>query len=204
MLKKLTLTLAALIVAISASAEFRWGPTAGININTLSWQQDLVKTQQLVGFNAGLQGELMIPGIGFGIDMALKYDRHGAKVNFGEYKVWSSQGLGNENVWFNTIQVPINLKFKWTRMNGLEQYVAPFAFAGPVFGFTCSTTDLPAIQHPAGYVALQFGVGGEFFEHLQLSTGYSWGLSYEINTIQLDNFSARPNGWFVNLAWLFK
>lgn len=203
MLKKLALTIITVLISLSASAEFRWGPTVGMNINTLGWRQELLETKQMVGFNAGLQGELMIPGIGFGIDMALKYDRHGAKVNFGQWKLWQSQGLGNENVWFNTIQVPINLKFKWTRMNGLEHYVAPFVFGGPVFGFTCSTSRIDAIEHPAGYVALQCGVGGEFFEHLQLSAGYSWGVTYEVRTVQLDNLSAHPQGWFINLAWLF-
>lgn len=46
------------IVAFGASAEFRWGPTAGINISELYWKQDLVSNKMLVGPNAGVIGEL--------------------------------------------------------------------------------------------------------------------------------------------------
>ena len=202
-MKKYLLTLLLIITALSASAEFRWGPTAGINISTLKWKQDLVTTKSMVGVNAGVMGEIMIPGIGFGVDFALKYALHGAKVNFGEQKVWSSSGYGNENVMLHTLQLPINLRFKWTRMNGAERYVAPFVYAGPVFSFNLATSKLDCIEHPEGSFGLQFGIGGEFFEKWQLSVGYLWGLSYDIRTVKLDNFSARNSGWQINLAWLF-
>ena len=202
-MRKTILTLLVLLTAFCASAEFRWGPTAGINISTLSWKQDLITTKQTVGFNAGAMGEIMIPGIGFGVDFGLKYARHGAKVNFGEKTVWSADGVGNENVMIHTLQIPVNLRFKWTRLNGAERYAAPFVYAGPVFTFNLSTSKLDCIEHPEGSFGLQCGVGGEFFEHLQFSVGYLWGLSYDIRTVKLDNFSAQNRGWQVNFAWLF-
>ncbi len=202
-MRKTILTLLVLLTAFCASAEFRWGPTAGINISTLSWKQDLITTKQTVGFNAGAMGEIMIPGIGFGVDFGLKYALHGAKVNFGEKTVWSADGFGNENVMIHTLQIPVNLRFKWTRLNGAERYAAPFIYAGPVFTFNLSTSKLDCIEHPEGSFGLQCGVGGEFFEHLQFSVGYLWGLSYDIRTVKLDNFSAQNRGWQVNFAWLF-
>lgn len=201
--KKIVLFLAALLVSVSAMAEFRWGPTAGVNISTLHWKQDIAKTSQLAGFQAGLLGELMIPGIGFGIDLGVRYNMHGAKVDFGDHLVWSSTGIQNQKVWLHTLEIPLNLKFKWTRMNGFERILAPFVYAGPVFNFTLSTNKAPAIEYPAGYVAIQVGLGGELYEHYQVSAGYSWGVSYQVRTIKLDNYSARPQGWFVNFAYLF-
>lgn len=198
--------LIALLLSLSlftASAEFRWGPTAGVNISTLHWKQDIAATSQLAGFQAGVLGEVMIPGIGFGIDLGLRYNMHGAFVKFGDHEIWSSTGIKNQNVWFHTLEIPLNLKFKWTRLNGVEQIIAPFIYAGPVFNFTLSTNDAPAIEYPAGYVAVQVGVGGELFEHYQLSAGYSWGVSYQARTIKLDNYSAMPKGWFVNFSYLF-
>lgn len=191
------------LTAFGAMAEFRWGPTAGINISTLSWKQDLITTRQTCGFNAGLMGEIMIPGIGFGIDVGLKYAMHGAKVNFGEREVWKVDGFGNEDVRFNTLQIPLNIRFKYTRLNGFESMVAPFVYGGPVFTFNLSTTKLSCIEHPAGSFALQCGLGAEIFEKWQVSAGYMWGLSYDVRTIKLDNFSARNRGWQVNVAWLF-
>ena len=142
-------------------------------------------------------------GIGFGIDLGLRYNLHGAHVDFGEHEVWASDGIKNQNVWLHTIEIPFNLRFKWTRMNGFERTLAPFVFGGPVFSFTVGTNDAPAIEHPAGYVAMQCGAGVELFEHWQISGGYSWGISYQVRTIKLDNYSAQNRGGFINVAYLF-
>lgn len=86
----------------------------------------------------------------------------------------------------------------------MEQYIAPFAYVGPVFQFHVAQSNLDAIEHPLGSVALQFGVGGEFFQCLQLSASYIWAPTYEIRTVKLDNLSARNSGFSVNLTYLFK
>ena len=204
MFRKLILLTTLIASAITASAEFRWGPTAGVNFSTLHWKQNIAKTTGLTGGQAGLAAELMIPGIGFGFDLGLRYNLHGAHVNFGDHKIWAADGIGNQNVWLHTLEIPFNLKFKWTRMNGFEQYLAPFVFGGPVFNFTVGTNKQPALEHPAGYVAMQCGLGAEVCENFQISAGYSWGISYQVRTIKLDNYSARPQGWFINLAYFLK
>ncbi len=203
MLKKIVAIFLIAICAFGASAEFRWGPTVGVNISELYWKQKLVKTDMLAGPNVGVMGEIMIPGIGFGVDIALKYSMHGANVNFGDQYIWSSDGYGKEKLWFHTVQIPLNIRFKWTRMNGFEHYIAPFVYGGPVFNFNVATTKLPIIEHPAGSFGMQCGIGGEFFERYQLSAGYYWGISYDVRTVKLDNFSGRTRGWQVNLAVLF-
>lgn len=193
------------LVCLSAAAEFRCGPMIGVNGTTLVWKQDLVETHYKIGGSAGFFGEIMIPGIGFGIDFGVRYQINGAKVNFGERYVWGGPPsyLGNEDVWFHTLQLPVNLRFKYTRLDGVERIVAPFVFAGPVFTFNLATNKLPEIEKPAGTVGIQLGAGAELFEHLQISGGYCFGVTYQVRTIKLDNFSARPQGWFVNAAWLF-
>ena len=77
MIKKALLIILA-AVALTASAEFRWGPQAGLNINDYYWKQPLLKSDMRCGANAGLLGELMIPGIGFGVDFGLSVNRAGA------------------------------------------------------------------------------------------------------------------------------
>lgn len=203
MFRKLFLLILLAATALGASAEFRWGPTAGVNFSTLHWKQKLAKTSMLTGGQAGLMGEIMIPGIGFGIDFGLKYSLRGAKVNFGDHEIWSSSGIKNQNTWFHTLEIPLNLRFKWTRMNGFEQYLAPFVFGGPTFDFTVGTNSQPALEHPGGYVSMQCGAGVELLEHWQISGGYSWGVSYMTRTKKLDNYSAQYRGGFVNVAYLF-
>lgn len=204
-MKRILIFFIACLAVLSASAEFRVGPAIGVNGSSLYWKQDLVTTRYRVGGSAGVLGELMIPGIGFGIDIGLRYQLNGAKVNFGERPIWGGAPdyMGNEDVWFHTIQIPLNLRFKYTRLEGLERIVAPFIYAGPVFTFNVATNDIPVIQKPAGTVDIQIGAGAELIEHLQISGGYYWGVSYQVKTIKLDNFSARPQGWFVSAAWLF-
>lgn len=203
MIRKLIIITLLLAGALGARAEFRWGPTVGINGTKFHWKQNLAKTTHLEGVQAGVAAELMIPGIGFGLDLGLRYNMHGSTVRFGEWPVWSDDGIGNQKVWMHSLEIPFNLKFKWTRMNGFEQTLAPFVFGGPVFNFTIGHNKQPALEHPGAYVAMQCGAGVELFEHYQVSGGYSWGISYEIRTRKLDNYSAQPRGWFINLAYLF-
>lgn len=203
MIRKLIILITIVTSALTASAEFRWGPTAGVNFSTFNWKQDLAKTSGLTGMQVGVAGEVMIPGIGFGIDIGLRYNMHGAKVNFGDHEIWASSGIKNQNVWLHTLEIPFNLKFKWTRMNGFEQTLAPFVFGGPVFNITLGTNDAPAIEHPAGYVAMQCGAGVELFERWQVAAGYQWGISYQLRTIKLDNYSAQSRGAFINVTYLF-
>lgn len=190
-------------VCFGASAKFRWGPTAGVTITKIKWKQDLITNQNLTGFNVGVMGELMIPGIGFGIDLAIKYNMRGGKVHFGEQVIWSSDGYGNTDMKFHTLQIPLNLRFKWTRMQGIENYIAPIVFGGPVFNFNMSTSKCDAIEHPAGSIGLQCGIGAEIYKKYQITAGYLWDVTYDIRTVKLDNFSGHIDGWFVNLAVLF-
>ncbi len=128
------LALLLVVLPVTAAAQFRLAPVAGVNVNSLKFKQELVPVGHSVGFQAGVMAEMMFPGIGFGIDFGLLYNMEGAKVNLGSRKLWASEGFGNENLNLHVIQIPLHLRFKWTRMNGLEDYIAPFVYGGPEFG----------------------------------------------------------------------
>lgn len=202
-MKKFLLTALLAAGALTASAEFRWGPSASIYFGDYKWRQPLIDTKDQIGFQAGVLGEIMIPGIGFGIDLGLNYAMHSAKFDLGKHEVWSADGYGNEPFKLHSLEVPVHLKFKWTRMEGVEQYVAPFAYVGPVFQFHLAQSKCDAIEHPLGSVAIQFGLGAEFLSCIQLSASYMWNPTYEIRTVKLDNLSARNSGFTVNLTYLF-
>ncbi len=201
--KKLLVGLVALGAALSASAEFRWGPTVGLNIDNLHWKQNLLAKSQIVGPQVGVMGEVMIPGIGFGVDFGLRYSQLGATLDFGEYKVWNSLGIGKETLRIHSLQIPLDLRFKWTRMNGVEDIIAPFAYGGPVFCFNLANNVTEAVDCPAGYLAVQCGLGAELFKRWQISAGYVWGVSYITRTILLDNYSAQSRNWNVSVTYLF-
>lgn len=201
--------LAILFVSFGASAQFRYGPTAGVNISHLKMNQDLVPTSGTIGAQAGIQAELMFPGIGFGMDMGLLYNMTGGKLDLGSRPVWATSGLGNETALIHMIQIPLHLRFKWTRMNGLEDYIAPFVSGGPDFGIVAGhgavkgTDGVHPFKYAAGDVGLSVGGGAEVFRRWQVSFQYTWGMTNILHTRKLDNYTGRNGQWTVRAAYLF-
>lgn len=192
------------LCAAGAMAQFRAAGVAGVNFNTLKFSQDLVPVDGAVGYHAGVLGELMFPGIGFGIDFGLLYNQAGAKVDLGSKKVWASQGYGNERAYLHYIQVPLHLRFKWTRMNGLEEYVAPFVYGGPDFNFLVAHNKCDAYDYKGAELGVTAGLGFELYRNWQVSGSYTWGMSDALRTKLLDGFGARNRQWTVRVAYFFK
>lgn len=203
-MKKLLISFLCLLTCCTALAEFRWGPTAGVNFSKFNFKQDLITVDRATGFQGGVMGELMFPGIGFGVDIGLNYQCHGSRIHFGEKEVWASEGVGSPMTTLHTIQIPINLRFKYTRLNGIESKIAPFVYGGPVFSIIAGHNKVEPLEYSHGYFGLQCGLGAELFRNFQISGGYYWDLTYEIRTVKLSNFSARAEGWNVTLTYFIK
>ena len=76
MKKKLIIAaLAILGVAFGASAQMRWAPVVGVTGNSLKFKQDLVEVSPTMGYQAGIMGEMIFPGIGIGLDLGLLYNQ---------------------------------------------------------------------------------------------------------------------------------
>ncbi|MDE6177189.1 MAG: PorT family protein [Paramuribaculum sp.] len=196
--------LAALFVAApDAKAEFRYGPTAGVDITDLRFKQNLFSVDKSVGFSGGIMAEMMFPGVGFGIDFGLLYQMRGAKMHMGEKPLWQWQGYDAPVSRLHTLSLPIHLRFKYERLGGLEDILKPFVFVGPDFGFLVGHNKIDALSYAGGDVAMDFGLGVELFNHLQISGSYGWGLTYTLKTKILTDFSARSDMWQVRVAWLF-
>ena len=193
----------ALCGALSANAQMRWGATAGVNVNDLTFKQKLFGVSSAFGESAGIRGEMMFPGIGFGIELGMYYQQLGATLALGDQKIWSSQGYGNERVYMHNITLPFNLKFKWTRMQGLEDYVAPFVFGGPVFNIQAGHSKCDALKFSGGDVSLCAGLGFEVLKRWQIAGSYIWGMTYSLKTAQLVDVSARNRTWDVKVTYFF-
>ncbi len=202
---KRLLSLALILCAVVgvASAQFRYSALAGVNVNTLNFKQDLVSVDQTVGYQAGVQGELMFPGLGFGLDLGLLYNQMGAKVNLGERKIWASQGIGTEHVYLHYVQIPFHLRFKWTRMNGLEDYISPLVYGGPDFTILAAHGKSDAFKYAGGELGLTVGFGFELCRNWQVTAAHTWGMTYALKTQLLDDFSARNGQWAVRVARFF-
>lgn len=205
-MKKLLLSIiafAGILGCLTANAQLRYGPTAGVNLTTLKFSQELFDVDQSVGYQAGLQGELMFPGIGFGIDFAALYSQQGATCDLGSREIWASSGYGKERSYLHYLQIPVNMRFKWTRMAGLEDYVAPYVFGGPVFSFLVAHNKLKVFDYAGADLGLQCGLGFEFKRRWQLQGSYIWGMTYALKAEKLMNFTGRNRSWQVRVAYMF-
>lgn len=200
---RIALLLIALGTALCASAQFRYAAVAGPTLTSLTFKQDLVSVTHTPGFEAGVQGEMMFPGLGFGIDLGLLYNMAGAKVNLGQKTIWASQGYGNERLMIHQLNIPLHLRFKYTRLNGLEETIAPFVYGGPDINITLAHSRCDAIQYAGGDFGLTAGAGAELFTRWQISASYTWGMTYTLKTRLLQDFSAKNRQWTLRLAYFF-
>lgn len=203
MKKFLILSIILLSVFGAAKAQFRYGPVVGVTLNSLVFKQDLVDVTQQVGYMAGIQGELMFPGIGVGIDLGLFYNQQGAMVKLGQKEIWASEGYGSERVYLHNIQIPVHFRFKYTRLNGIEDKIAPIVFGGPEFNIQVAHGRCDAFKYSGGDLGLTAGVGAELFRRWQVTGSYTWGMSYALKTKLLDDFSAQSRQWTVKVAYFF-
>lgn len=199
----ITVLLALLGIAFGAGAQMRWAPVVGINGNNLVFKQDLVSVSPTIGYQAGVMGEMIFPGIGIGIDIGLLYNQAGAEVDLGQKLVWSSDGYGKERVYLHNLNIPLHLRFKYTRLNGLEDKIAPIIYGGPEFNIQVAHGKCKAFKYSGGDFGLTVAGGAELFKRWQLTGGYTWGMTYVLKTRKLDNFSARSRQWFVRCAYFF-
>lgn len=190
-------------ITIAAHAQFRYAPLVGYNNTNLHFNQDLVSVSAVSGFRAGVMGELMFPGIGFGLDFGALYNMDGAKVDLGQKEVWSSSGYGDSRVLLHNFEIPVNLKFKWTRLQGLEDYIAPYVFGGPTFDFLLGHSRINAFDYSVLTVGLQVGIGIEIFRKWHLQGEYNWGMSNQLKTVKLDDYSGRNRRWSISVLRYF-
>ncbi|MCM1293374.1 MAG: PorT family protein [Bacteroides sp.] len=205
-MKKIVSTIILLIAIIGASqtnAQFRYGPIVGVNLTDLNFKQDLATVDKSVGYSAGIMGELMFPGIGFGIDLGLYYEQRGAKLNLGEYKMWADQGYDSPRAYLHYAVIPVHLRFKYTNLNGFEDVLAPFIYAGPSIGLLVGHSKLDCMSYPFGELGVDMGIGAEIKRHWQVSVSYNMGLTYALKDKILTNYSARNSTWAIRAAYLF-
>ena len=88
-------------------------------------------------------------------------------------------------------------------MNGLEDYVAPFVYGGPTLGLMVAHSKCDPLSHAFGEVGLTAGLGFEIVHRWQITGSYTWGLTYALKTLKLDNYSGRNRQLSVGLTYFF-
>lgn len=192
-------------LSIYAQSETRWGITAGLNYNEIHFKQnDILNVTNGFGPQAGLTGEMIIPGVGFSVDGSVLYSMRSGKINYGERVVWHDLGLGNETCTLHYIDVPLRLKFKYHKLNGFEDKAMPMVFAGPTFSFLAGKN----LQHVNTYrpvsVLLSMGLGAQLFKRWEVAVSYNFSIGETLRTRILDENNAKNRCWSIHATYYLK
>lgn len=202
------LVILAIVSALSSVAQpvRRWGVTVGGNYNEIHFKQtDIFDSDCMFGYSAGVTGDMMIPGVGFGIDGSILYTMRQGRLHLGDKLIWSSQGIDTQVARQHYIDVPLNLKFRYSRLGGLESTIMPFIYAGPTFSFLVGHNKVDdALRYTTVNVLLHAGIGVELFNKVQVSGGYSFSVGQNLGTKLLDDHVAKHRTWFVQATYFFK
>ena len=188
-MKKISILIITLLLATAAATaqtSSRWGITAGANFNEVHFKQsDIVPSKRAWGPQLGV---------------TLKQ----GKVNYGDRTMWESLGAGNETLSMHYLDVPLHLKLKWRRLNGLETTFMPLVYVGPQFSFLVGANHRDLNSYPPVNVYLDMGLGFELMERWQLRAGYNFSIGQSFHTKLLDDNVAKNRTWYVNLTWFLK
>lgn len=186
--------MAFLAVAIPAQAQLRFGVKGGLNITSVHFDSDLLKSDNVTGFHIGPMIEATMPLLGLGFDAALLYSQKGMES--------SSSGV-KTTMKTSYIDVPVNLKWKF----GLP-IVKAYLAAGPYASFRVGGDKIwnvlsDQLETKSFGAGLNFGAGVEVFNHLQVGFNYELGLTDNFSAKKLDLSSNKNRGWTISAAILF-
>ena len=179
------------------SAQFRFGIKGGYNLATVKFNKDVLNSDNINGFHVGPMFEFMFDGP-LGVDFGVLYSRKGFFAK-------------NDSYTNDYLEVPVNLKMKL----GLP-LVSPYFAAGPYAGFRVAGDKLMdivnvhnvknQIEAQSFAAGLNFTVGVEIIQKIQVGLTYDWGLTdnyKEFNAGDKNEYSGKAHTWLVSAALFF-
>lgn len=175
-MKKLVVVLMMAMLMISpANAQVRLGIKGGMNLSKLTFDKDVVSSNNRAGFFVGPIFYVDLPFLpGFGFDLAAIYDRKGTTMTavIDEQK-YEKKGY----VQFLDVPIDVNYKISFTRG------FAIYGSTGPQFSFNLKQDDFKTIvDQRANYkikdsnFSWNVGFGMEIIRHFRLGYNYNIAL----------------------------
>lgn len=194
--------------AVPANAQIRFGVKAGVAVNKLHFNKDVINdnfnSENRAGFTGGVMTEIGLPLTGLCVDASLLYAHRSGKIT-----LKNADGVGDESFKRDYIDIPINLKYKFSFL-GTGNIIAPFLTTGPDLAILVSDKDGSFIDNKRTVWGWNFGFGVELLKHLQVAASYGCGLSKAVNDKIKDEtgidavaVGGKDHCWTISAAYLF-
>lgn len=200
-LKRIVIAMALILAfGVSANAQIKFGVKAGVVVNDLKFDKDVVATDNRTGFTGGLMMEVNLPIINLGVDASVMYVRRSADVSYNIAN--GNETLTTDKINNDYIEVPVNLKYKFG-LPGVGKIVAPYIFTGPSFAFLTSKKAInDAWENKKFDLSWNFGAGVQILNKIQVGASYGLGLTKASESVT-GNIDAKNRYWTITAAYLF-
>lgn len=191
----LVLVILMVFIAVPAKSQLKFGVKGGLNISSVHMNSDILKADNVTGFQIGPMIETTIPLIGIGLDAAILYSQKGVDMK-------TEGTVTSTSMKTDYLDIPVNLKWKF----GIP-LVKAYLSAGPYVGFRVGGDKIwnvlgEQIKAKNFSAGLNFGVGAELISHLQVGLNYGLGLTDNYSSDKFD-MKAKNRGWSITAAVLF-
>ena len=193
--------LAAWLWATPASAQFKWGLEAGVNMSKIQVSGDggLFDSSNRTGWFVGPKAQVVMPVIGLGIDASILYSQ--------KYMKLEADGEASPNKSLPYLEIPINLRYNY----GFSSLVGIYLATGPQYNWYMGGRGLDFGDVSGSLERSTFswnvGAGVNLLSHLQIGLTYNiaMGETGQIRSVDgvVEAFDMRNNTWQVRLAYLF-
>lgn len=192
---------ATIAVSTPASAGIKFGFKGGLNVSSLSFDQEVFNSSNRMGFFIGPTTNISIPLLGFGVDVSALYDYKSSKVD-------------GQTINHSEIVIPINLRYNV----GLSSIVGIYFAAGPQFGFNVGDKDFNwtspgdlhnTFQLKKSNLSVNIGAGVTLIKHLEIGVAYNIGLGktgdgiFQKNVGDIIEDKSNTNAWRMSVAYYF-
>jgi hypothetical protein len=193
--KKIILGILMVIIALSASAQARFGIRGGITVGELRFDREFIGSDNRVGYCGGLLLDLNVPAIGVGFEVSAMYNHRNNRLT-DDNQVYKR----------HYIDIPVYARYRLA-LQGLSHVFAPIIFTGPSFSILFSENAPSNYKNSKTFLSWDVGAGADLFNHLRLTATYGIGISKAMSVINSEytgrNVSGKDRHWTINAAYLF-
>ena len=183
------------LAVMPAAGQVRVGLRAGIAVNGLQLDRDIVSSSNRAGYTGGLVLDLNIPVVGLGIEASAMYTYRNNRLTSGD-RIYKR----------HYIDIPLYARYRLT-LPGVERFFAPYVFTGPDFSILFDDDAPVGINNSRTYTSWDVGGGADLFKHVRLSVNYGIGITRAMEIIDHEYAGTQVDGkdrhWTLNIAYFF-